>query len=105
MQALGERKIGNYIGLPVRTVLPPDPLSHRCARNCFLCPSCKNTLIVVPSDPPESPDGRIMSINTLGDPPFFLYCSHCRWDSAEVGITFEKPTSLASACSFTEVNP
>lgn len=70
---------------------------RRCARNCFLCPSCKNTLIVVPSDPPESADGRISSINTLGDPPFFLYCSHCRWDSAEVGITFEKPTSLASS--------
>ncbi|KAF9783108.1 dynactin p62 family-domain-containing protein [Thelephora terrestris] len=69
---------------------------NRCARNCFLCPSCKNTLIVVPSDPPESADGRIMTINTLGDPPFFLYCSHCRWDSAEVGITFEKPTSLAN---------
>lgn len=69
---------------------------NRCARNCFLCPSCKNTLIVVPSDPPESADGRITSVNTLGDPPFFLYCSHCRWDSAEVGITFEKPTSLAT---------
>jgi hypothetical protein len=74
-----------------------DPALRRCARNCFLCPSCKNTLIVVPSDPPESADGRISSVNTLGDPPFFLYCSHCRWDSAEVGITFEKPTSLASA--------
>jgi len=74
-----------------------DLLLHRCARNCFLCPACKNTLIVVPSDPPESPDGRMSSVNTLGDPPFFLYCSHCRWDSTEVGITFEKPTSLASA--------
>ena len=75
-----------------------DLVLRRCARNCFLCPSCKNTLIVVPSDPPESADGRISTTNTLGDPPFFLYCSHCRWDSAEVGITFEKPTSLASAC-------
>lgn len=33
----------------------------------------------------------------LGEPPFFLYCNHCRWDSAEVGITFEKPTGLAGA--------
>ncbi|KAJ8515377.1 hypothetical protein ONZ45_g7187 [Pleurotus djamor] len=32
----------------------------------------------------------------LGEPPFFLYCNHCRWDSAEVGITFEKPTGLAA---------
>ncbi|KAL7280129.1 hypothetical protein ACG7TL_006546 [Trametes sanguinea] len=32
----------------------------------------------------------------LGEPPFFLYCNHCRWDSAEVDITFEKPTGLAA---------
>ncbi|KAL0960780.1 hypothetical protein HGRIS_005801 [Hohenbuehelia grisea] len=32
----------------------------------------------------------------VGEPPFFLYCNHCRWDSAEVGITFEKPTGLAA---------
>ncbi|KAJ3555435.1 hypothetical protein NP233_g12207 [Leucocoprinus birnbaumii] len=31
-----------------------------------------------------------------GEPPFFLYCNHCRWDSAEIGITFEKPTGLAA---------
>lgn len=33
--------------------------------------------------------------DSLGDPPFFLYCNYCRWDSAEVGITFDKPTGLA----------
>ena len=31
----------------------------------------------------------------MGEPPFLLYCNNCRWDSAEVGITFEKPTGLA----------
>ncbi|KAG8886213.1 hypothetical protein FRB97_006216 [Tulasnella sp. 331] len=31
----------------------------------------------------------------LGDPPFLLYCNYCRWDSAEAGITFDKPTGLA----------
>lgn len=73
----------------------------RCARNCFLCPICRNTLSVVPSDPPDSGDGRLSSIpiSTVGEPPFFLYCNHCRWDSAEVGITFEKPTGLAGESS------
>ncbi|KAJ3529695.1 hypothetical protein NM688_g7820 [Phlebia brevispora] len=71
---------------------------NRCARNCFMCPNCKNTLTVVASDPPDADDGRSSSIviNTVGEPPFFLYCNHCRWDSAEVGITFEKPTGLAA---------
>ncbi|TFK52164.1 hypothetical protein OE88DRAFT_1627825 [Heliocybe sulcata] len=69
-----------------------------CARNCFLCPNCRNTLSVVPSDPPETGDTRISTIpiNAVGEPPFFLYCNHCRWDSAEVGITFDKPTGLAA---------
>lgn len=62
-----------------------------------MCPNCRNTLSVVPSDPPESGDGRLaVPISTVGEPPFFLYCNHCRWDSAEVGITFEKPTGLAA---------
>ncbi|KAF8964421.1 dynactin subunit 4 [Flammula alnicola] len=70
---------------------------NRCARNCFMCPNCRNTLSVVPSDPPDSGDGRLsVPISSLNEPPFFLYCNHCRWDSAEVGITFEKPTGLAA---------
>ncbi|KAF8500875.1 dynactin p62 family-domain-containing protein [Russula emetica] len=71
---------------------------NRCARNCFMCPNCRNTLSVVPSDPPDADDGRSLAPNlsTIGEPPFFLYCSYCRWDSAEVDITFEKPTGLAA---------
>ncbi|TCD70787.1 hypothetical protein EIP91_001818 [Steccherinum ochraceum] len=63
-----------------------------------MCPNCSNTLTVVPSDPPDVGDTRTSSIviNTVGEPPFFLYCNHCRWDSAEVDITFEKPTGLAA---------
>ena len=61
-----------------------------------MCPNCRNTLSVVPSDPPDTNDGRLaVPISTVGEPPFFLYCNHCRWDSAEIGITFEKPTGLA----------
>ncbi|KAF9562592.1 dynactin p62 [Agrocybe pediades] len=70
---------------------------NRCARNCFMCPNCRNTLSVVPSDPPDTGDSRVsIPISALNEPPFFLYCNHCRWDSAEVGITFEKPTGLAA---------
>ncbi|TFK40755.1 dynactin subunit 4 [Crucibulum laeve] len=70
---------------------------NRCARNCFMCPNCMNTLSVVPSDPPDAGDDRLaIPISTVGEPPFFLYCNYCRWDSAEVGITFEKPTGLAA---------
>jgi dynactin-4 len=62
-----------------------------------MCPICRNTLSVVPSDPPDSGDGRLsVPISTVGEPPFFLYCNYCRWDSSEVGITFEKPTGLAA---------
>jgi dynactin 4 len=60
-----------------------------------MCPNCRNTLSVVPSDPPDADDGRSVNLSTVGEPPFFLYCSFCRWDSAEVDITFEKPTGLA----------
>ncbi len=62
-----------------------------------MCPCCRNTLSVVPSDPPDADDGRPLAggLGVVGEPPFFLYCNHCRWDSAEVDITFEKPTGLA----------
>ncbi|KAM6494079.1 Dynactin subunit 4 [Amanita muscaria] len=67
---------------------------NRCARNCFMCPNCRNTLTVVASDPPDTGDGRLtVPVSTVGEPPFYLYCNHCRWDSAEVGIVFEKPTA------------
>ncbi|KAH8109297.1 dynactin p62 family-domain-containing protein [Phellopilus nigrolimitatus] len=68
---------------------------NRCARNCFQCPHCRNTLSVVPSDPEEDGMSHSPSAGAMGEPPFLLYCNNCRWDSAEVGITFEKPTGLA----------
>lgn len=68
----------------------------RCARNCFQCPQCDHTLSVVASDPAPS-----LPLNTaaasVGEPPYFLTCTFCRWDSKEVGIEFEKPTGLARA--------
>ncbi|KDQ14990.1 hypothetical protein BOTBODRAFT_158608 [Botryobasidium botryosum FD-172 SS1] len=69
---------------------------NRCARNCFQCPHCSNTLSVVGSDPPPNPNPRAPpNVNSSGDSPFFLFCNYCRWDSVEAGMTFEKPTGLA----------
>ncbi|KIY63493.1 dynactin p62 [Cylindrobasidium torrendii FP15055 ss-10] len=70
---------------------------NRCARSCFMCPNCLNTLQLVSSDPPDPGDGRLsIPVGTVGESPFFLYCNHCRWDSTDVNITFEKATGLAA---------
>ncbi|KAL8279040.1 hypothetical protein RQP46_008498 [Phenoliferia psychrophenolica] len=67
---------------------------NRCARNCFQCPSCTHTLAVVSSDPdPSLPLSSAAA--SAGEPPYYLSCTFCRWDSKEVGITFDKPTGLA----------
>lgn len=70
---------------------------NRCARNCFQCPNCRNTLVIVASDPPEGSlsASTAAAVGVSGQPPYFLYCNFCRWDSTEVGITFEKATGLA----------
>ncbi|KAF8324319.1 dynactin p62 family-domain-containing protein [Cantharellus anzutake] len=76
---------------------------NRCARNCFQCPQCSNTLSVVSSDPQPTSDSRVLpAVSVVGEPPFFLYCNYCRWDSTEVGITFDKPTGLALQLQKTE---
>ena len=105
-RACARRKTGAHIFKPkasaarYRRGRTFSPYTYRCARNCFLCPNCRNTLSVVPSDPADADDGRSLGANAVGEPPFFLYCSFCRWDSAEVDITFEKPTGLAGAFFF-----
>lgn len=63
---------------------------HTCARNCFLCPSCNHTCSVAATEPPPGS-------GSAGDPPFWLWCQACKWDSKQVGITFERPTGLACA--------
>ena len=72
-----------------------EDIQHcRCARNCFLCPQCTHTLVVTASDPAGAPDLHTPA-SSIGEPPFYLACTFCRWDSKEVGISFEKPTGLA----------
>ncbi|KAJ8653638.1 hypothetical protein O0I10_010675 [Lichtheimia ornata] len=69
---------------------------NRCARNCFQCPICQNTLSVVAAQEPTPSSTPA----TAG--PYFLFCNVCRWNSKEVNMTFEKPTSLALQLQKTE---
>lgn len=72
---------------------------NRCARNCFLCPQCSNTLAVVATDPDPSID-PLQPTASVGEPPYYLACSACKWDSKEVGLVFEKPTGLSGALKY-----
>ncbi|KAK9767460.1 hypothetical protein K7432_002728 [Basidiobolus ranarum] len=75
---------------------------NRCARNCFECPVCENTLSVVSNEsgPPTSPS------TTPSGNGYYLACGVCRWDSREIQLTFEKPTGLAIAMQkYEDENP
>ncbi|KAF8139178.1 hypothetical protein K438DRAFT_2118809 [Mycena galopus ATCC 62051] len=62
-----------------------------------MCPNCRNALSVVPSDPSNPSDGGdgAVPISSIGVPQFLLSCSHCRWDSAEIGIAIDQPGRIA----------
>ncbi|KAM0787561.1 hypothetical protein ACM66B_003631 [Microbotryomycetes sp. NB124-2] len=68
---------------------------NRCARNCFQCPSCDHTLAVVASDSSDPTLAHTSAAASAGEPPYFLQCLYCLWDSKQVGITFDKPTGLS----------
>lgn len=52
---------------------------------------------MVSSDPadPSIAANPISPQASMGEPPYFLSCLACKWDSKVVGITFDKPTGLA----------
>lgn len=60
------------------TSLRPD--KNSCTRNCFECPVCQATLLVLAH--PEQ--GHV------------LQCVACRWDSREIAMTFDRPTGLGA---------
>ncbi|PWN37902.1 uncharacterized protein FA14DRAFT_142568 [Meira miltonrushii] len=67
-----------------------------CPRNCFSCPICSSTLGVVGSDSNEQSHWDPLSAEaSTGEPPWYLQCPTCRWDSKEVKMTFEKSTGLS----------
>ncbi|CAG8511656.1 12928_t:CDS:2 [Acaulospora morrowiae] len=75
---------------------------NRCARNCFQCPICQNTLsVVASSEPPLANPPAALNMTPTGA-PYFLSCGVCRWDSQEIGMTFEKATGLALQLQKTE---
>jgi len=61
--------------------------------------------MVVASDPTSSSTSEAPSTSlthpssSIGESPYFLLCSACKWDSKSVGIQFEKPTGLSSELS------
>ncbi|KAI9207845.1 dynactin p62 family-domain-containing protein [Polychytrium aggregatum] len=63
---------------------------NRCARNCFQCPICMNTLTVVSIVDPGAAGATVSGANI-----HYLSCGVCRWDSLEIGLKFERPTGLA----------
>ncbi|KDN52304.1 hypothetical protein K437DRAFT_272521 [Tilletiaria anomala UBC 951] len=65
---------------------------NRCSRSCFLCPSCSHSLQVVGMVPNNSADQPKLA---QGEAPFFMSCSFCRWDSKEIGMTFERSSGLS----------
>ncbi|KAI9494457.1 dynactin p62 family-domain-containing protein [Zychaea mexicana] len=80
-----------------RSIPPPKKKKqNRCARNCFQCPICQNTLSVVAAQE-ATPSSTPASAG-----PYFLSCNVCRWNSKEIDMTFEKPTSLALQLQKTE---
>ena len=54
----------------------------RCTRNCLDCPLCMSQLSVVSLDP----EAR--------EPCWILNCNYCMWTSLDIGIQFDKPTSI-----------
>ncbi|CAG8436550.1 6213_t:CDS:2 [Ambispora gerdemannii] len=85
---------------------------NRCARSCFQCPICQNTLSVIASVEPSSATSptvptapTALTASTAQPPqpvaaqaggaPYYLLCGVCRWDSQEIKMTFEKPTGLS----------
>ena len=69
----------------------------RCMRSCYVCPICETTMQVVASDPKQSVNLLSAAANQ-GEAPFFLLCSCCKWDSKEIGWTFDKQTGISSKC-------
>lgn len=80
---------------------------NRCARNCFECPCCQHTLSLLASDLPSDVARSVDltdPVASQGEPPYYLGCSFCRWDSKSIGLVFEKPTGLSLQLQRSEDN-
>nr|CAG8434249.1 15010_t:CDS:2 [Entrophospora candida] len=66
----------------------------RCVQEEIVCYYCPNCLFEVPT-------ASVKSERNSGA-PYYLSCGVCRWDSQEIGMTFEKATGLALQLQKTE---
>ncbi|KAL4928363.1 putative dynactin Arp1 p62 subunit RO2 [Aspergillus undulatus] len=58
---------------------------NRCGRNCFNCPSCTAPLAVTALEGESSGEHGGFWV---------LSCSYCMWTTLDIGIKFDKPTSI-----------
>ncbi|CAJ0758009.1 12234_t:CDS:2 [Entrophospora sp. SA101] len=70
----------------------------RCVQEEIVCYYCPNCLFEVPTAT-VSPSATPALISGA---PYYLSCGVCRWDSQEIGMTFEKATGLALQLQKTE---
>ncbi|KAI0199622.1 dynactin p62 family-domain-containing protein [Astrocystis sublimbata] len=69
---------------------------NRCTRSCFQCPICIGPLAVQALESPPEP--ALLSADSAAAPtpagPWILTCSYCHWNSAEIGVKFDKPQGI-----------
>lgn len=72
----------------------------RCMRNCFFCPYCTTTLLVVSEESAVTSHTNLASITatTTIVGRYYLYCPTCRFDSRDepLELAFERPTGIAA---------
>lgn len=71
----------------------------RCTRSCFQCPICIGPLAVQSLE--SAPEPSLLSADGAGGAPvpsgpWILACSYCNWNSAEIGVKFEKPQGISA---------
>lgn len=65
----------------------------------LLCPVCQNSLGTVSSRKdhvidPKNPDPEVEGSSNSSENIYYLRCSHCRWDSIEIGYYSSLPADL-----------
>ncbi|KAI1173964.1 dynactin p62 family-domain-containing protein [Nemania sp. FL0916] len=71
---------------------------NRCTRSCFQCPICIGPLAVQALESPPQEPALLSADNTtspVAPGPWVLTCSYCQWNSAEIGVKFDKPQGIS----------
>ncbi|KAI1645348.1 dynactin p62 [Daldinia loculata] len=74
---------------------------NRCTRSCFQCPICIGPLAVQSLESAPEPSLLTAESASATPPsgPWILACSYCNWNSAEIGVKFDKPQGIFSQLS------